>query len=300
MVKQYKVGGHAYRIYFDDNLNNDSLLQSSIPFETEVDDTQNLIFELHVDDSFRPSEHGEEIGDFDSGGNHNWVFLRNDGSYEIRISDVRNRQCCLMDANHDFSYVRVALNGNKSMRTFGLGNALMMTYAFAAADKNTVLIHASVVRENGYAYPFLGVSGTGKSTHTSNWLKYISGTDLMNDDNPVIRIVDGIATLFGSPWSGKTPCYRNIQAPIGAITQLKQAPHNTIRKETVVEAFASILPSCSIMKWDKRIYSGICDTVKTIIETVPTYYLENLPNEDAVKLSFNTIRVKESLSSNIL
>ena len=195
-----------------------------------------------------------------------------------------------MDATHDFSTIRIALNGDLSMRRFGINNALMMTMAFAAADKDTVLIHASVVRENGYGYPFLGVSGTGKSTHTSNWLKYIPGTDLMNDDNPVIRIVDGTPVVFGSPWSGKTPCYRNVQAPIGAITQLKQAPYNKIRRETVVEAFASILPSCSIMKWDQRIYSGICDTVTKIIETVPTYFLENLPNEEAVRLSFNTIR----------
>ena len=292
MVRQYKVGGHDFRIHFLDNINDERLVQSCEPFGVPVDDAE-VVFELFVDDAFRPVEHGEEIGQFDSGGNNNGVFVRKDGSYEIRMSNIQKQQCCLMDADHDFKKVRIALNGNFYMRKFGIGNALMMSYAFATADKDTVLIHASVVRENGYAYPFLGVSGTGKSTHTSNWLKYIPGTDLMNDDNPVIRVVDGIATLYGSPWSGKTPCYRNIQAPIGAITQLKQAPYNKIRRETVVEAFASILPSCSIMKWDKRIYSGICDTVKTLIETVPTYFLENLPDEEAVQLSFNTIRVKQ-------
>ena len=293
MIKQYKVGGHYFRIHFLDNINDDKLLESSKPFETNVDDNVPLLFQLYVDDTFRPEEHGEEIGDFDSGGNSNWVFVRKDGSYEIRISDYRKRQCCLMEAKNEFSIVTIALNGDMVMRKFGLNNAMMMTYAFAAADKNTVLIHASVVRYDGYAYPFLGVSGTGKSTHTGNWLKFIKGTDLMNDDNPVIRVIDGTPLLFGSPWSGKTPCYRNIQAPIGAITQLKQAPYNLIRRETVVEAFASILPSCSIMKWDKRIYSGICDTVKLLIENVPAFLLENLPNEEAVQLSFKTICVKK-------
>lgn len=289
MIKQYKVGGHAYRIIFADNgVNDDRLLESSKPFETPLDESE-LLFQMVVDDSFRPKETGKEIGQFDSGGNNNGVYIRPDDSYEIRLSDYMQRQCCLMDATGDFKSIKIALNGDLSMRRFGINNALMMTMAFAAADKDTVLIHASVVRENGYGYPFLGVSGTGKSTHTSNWLKYIPGTDLMNDDNPVIRIVDGVPVVFGSPWSGKTPCYRNVQAPIGAITQLKQAPYNKIRKETVIEAFASILPSCSIMKWDKRIYSGICDTVTKIIETVPTYILENLPDEQAVRLSYNTI-----------
>ena len=138
------------------------------------------------------------------------------------------------------------------------------------------------------------MSGTGKSTHTGNWLKYIPGTDLMNDDNPVVRFIDGQAIVFGSPWSGKTPCYRNVEAPIGAFVQLKQAPENKIRRQNVIEAFASLLPSCSVMKWDKRVYGGLCDGVTRLIENVPTYFLENLPNEDAVRLSYDTIHVKQA------
>ena len=35
---------------------------------------------------------------------------------------------------------------------------------------------------------FLGPSGTGKSTHARLWLQYIDSTELVNDDNPVVRI----------------------------------------------------------------------------------------------------------------
>ena len=76
MIKQYKVGGHYFRIYFLDIVNDDKLLESCKPFETDVDDNVDLLFQLYVDDSYRPNEHGEEIGDFDSGGNSNWVFVR--------------------------------------------------------------------------------------------------------------------------------------------------------------------------------------------------------------------------------
>lgn len=37
----------------------------------------------------------------------------------------------------------------------------------------------------------------------------------MNDDNPVVRVIDGEAMIYGSPWSGKTPCYRQVKAPLG-------------------------------------------------------------------------------------
>ena len=292
MIKQYKVGRLSYRVNFvEGGKNDDELIPSSKPFETDLTD-EPLIFELTVDDAYRPAEAGEEIGQFDCGGNNHGVYQRKDGGYEIRITNYMGQQCCLLCTTSDFSKGWVALNGGYSMRNFGLNNSLMIMYAFSAAHLNTMLFHASVIREKGYGYLFLGVSGTGKSTHTGNWLKYIPGTDLMNDDNPVVRFIDGQAIVFGSTWSGKTPCYRNVEAPIGAFVQLKQAPENKIRRQSVIEAFASLLPSCSVMKWDKRVYGGLCDGVTRLIEHVPTYFLENLPNEDAVKLSYETIRVK--------
>lgn len=102
-------------------------------------------------------------------------------------------------------------------------------FALSTADKGTVLFHAAVVSHEGRGYMFLGPSGTGKSTHASLWLKYIDGTELVNDDNPVVRITDdGQATVFGSPWSGKTPCYRHVSYPLGGIVMLSQAPYNKI------------------------------------------------------------------------
>ena len=289
MQKHYIVGRHPYTIIFADGGKNDErLIPSSAPFETPADDC-NDIFTLEVDDTFRPANHGIEIGQFDCGGNNHGVYRSEDGSYQIQISDYTGRHCCLMEVNAEFTKGKVALNGDFSMRTFGLNNALMMMYAFSTADQGTLLMHSSVIRENSYGYLFLGVSGTGKSTHTGNWLKYIQGTDLMNDDNPIVRMIDGQCIVFGSPWSGKTPCYRNTEAPVGAFVQLEQAPHNKIRRQTTIEAFSSLLTSCSVMKWDARVYRGICDTVGQIIESTPTYYLENLPDESAVRLSYETI-----------
>lgn len=288
----YRVGRHTYCVSFCDDKNTTELLPSSEPFrlkEAPAADVP-LLFDLMVDDAWRPAKKGKEIGQFDCGGNNHGVYQLEDGSYQILVSDVQKRQCCLIQAVPDFSSAKVCLNGNWVMRNFGLNNALMMVYAFAAADKMTVLMHASVVRKEGRGYLCLGVSGTGKSTHTSNWLKYVLGTDLMNDDNPVVRVCDdGVARVFGSPWSGKTPCYRDVEAPIGSFLQLKQAPYNKISRMRAVDGFASLLPSCSVMKWDRRDYVGTCDTVSKLLEVVPVFFLENLPNEDAVKMSYEAM-----------
>ena len=288
----YRVGRHTYCVDFCDQRNTPELLASSEPFRLEVTsvDGEPLLFRLQVDDAWRPSRRGTKIGQFDCGGNSNGVYQLDDGSYQVLMTDVLGRECCLLQAAANFSTAKVCLKGDDAMRTFGLNNTLMMLYAFVGAEQMTVLMHASVVRVDGRGYLCLGVSGTGKSTHTHNWLRYVEGADLMNDDNPVVRVCeDGVARVFGSPWSGKTPCYRNVEAPIGGFLQLKQAPLNRIARMKTVDGFVSLLSSCSLMKWDRRDYMGTCDTVSKLLESVPTWLLENLPDEDAVKMSYETM-----------
>ena len=287
-VKQYRIGGLNFRIIFKDEHNNEKLIPSFSPFETNVD-KQSVIFTLTVDDSFRPEGKGEEIGQFDCGGSNHGVYQKSNGDYQILISDVTNNKCSLLQTTCDFTEGTVALTGNWTMRNFGLNNTIMMMYAFSAVEFGVLLMHASVIRKDNKGYLCLGKSGTGKSTHTQLWLNHIEDTDLMNDDNPVVRFDNGGTTVYGSPWSGKTPCYKNTQAPVKSFIQLKQAPYNKIRLQNTIETFSSLLPSCSVMKWDKRIYGTICDTISKIMKSTPCYLLECLPNEEAALLSYNTM-----------
>jgi hypothetical protein len=249
-----------------------------------------LLFTLTVDDSFRFNEKGQEIGQFDCGGCNHGVYCTDRLEYQYEISDVQNVLCSYMQASPDFKECTVAILGETwSQRNYGLNNALMMAYAFASADQYTMLMHASVIRHQGKGYLMTAPSGTGKSTHTRLWYDNIPGCDLMNDDNPVVRIVDGEAIVYGSPWSGKTPCYRNIQAPVGGIVRIQQRPENTIRKYTSLEAFSNLLPAISNMKWDKRVYNGVCDGISELIRLCGMYELGCLPDAAAAHLCHDTI-----------
>ena len=175
------------------------------------------------------------------------------------------------------------------MREFGLNNALMLIFAFAGSLINVLLVHASTVKNNGRGYAFTAKSGTGKSTHTGLWIKYIEGSELMNDDNPIVRVINGKSYIYGSPWSGKTPCYRQIKAPLGAMTLIDRATRNSIERLGPIEAFVTLLPSCSSMKWDGEIYNAICDTVTKVIETTPIYVLHCLPDKEAAIICHEAI-----------
>ncbi|MGP1548234.1 MAG: hypothetical protein ACTTIF_05120, partial [Prevotella sp.] len=195
------------------------------------------------------------------------------GGYQFIIKDTCGNSCCLLITDSNFKHCQAALNGTYGMRTFGLNNALMLIFAFAGSSNNLVLIHASLVRNDGWGYAFTAKSGTGKSTQVSMWLRHIPGCDLMNDDNPIIRIIDGEPFIYGSPWSGKTPCYRNVKARLGAITQIVRDTENHVDRINPIEAFTTLIASVSAMKWDSEIFNNICKILSRIIETTPIYNL---------------------------
>ena len=292
-IHDYTIAEHPIRIEFlEDGRNDTRLLPSFAPFEIEGrHEEETLFFQLTVDDTMRPEpkERRERIRKFDTGNGETVVDLVDDGGYQYIIKDINGAECCLLRSDKEFRRCRCALNGNYNMRSFGLNNALMLIFAFAGSRHDTLLIHASLVRQNGYGYAFIAKSGTGKSTHVSLWLRHLPGCDLRNDDNPIVRIIDGEAYIFGGPWSGKTPCYRNVKARLGAITRIDRAPANSIERLAPIEAFASFLPSCSSMKWDEDIFNRICNTVTKIIETTAIYTLHCLPNEEAAILCNKTI-----------
>lgn len=173
-----------------------------------------------------------------------------------------------------------------------IDNALMLLYALATADRQTVLFHAAVVSYGGKGYLFLGPSGTGKSTHARLWLKHIEDTELVNDDNPIVRITeDDGAVVYGSPWSGKTHCYRNVSCPLGSIVVLSQAPYNKIRRLSGIEAYVNLVASISGKRWDERIANGLHQTENALASTVPMWHLDCLPDQAAAELCCSNVKM---------
>lgn len=290
----YQIAEFNIKIRFiDSKINDECLIPSFRPFysQNRISD-ENLFFQIDIDDSLtpKPKDHLEFIGRFDTGNGMTSVERATNGTgYQYIIKNINGHDCCLLQTDKDFTYCKCALNGNHHMRSFGINNALMLVFAFKGSYNNTLLIHASLVRNNGFGYAFTAKSGTGKSTHVSLWLQHIKGCDLMNDDNPIIRVISDDVYIYGSPWSGKTPCYRNTKARLGAITRIDRATTNSIEKLTPTDAFASLIPSCSSMKWDKVVFNNICNTITKVIEKTGIYILHCLPNKDAAIQCHKTI-----------
>ncbi|MBR1839539.1 MAG: hypothetical protein IJ782_02965 [Prevotella sp.] len=285
----YSIAGHKVEIDYDQSLLQ-RLLPSFTPFQV-ADDGSKPLMRLVVMSELAPAAEGKYrlIRDVDTGNGKTRVDRLHDGGYQFLVRDVYDRPCALLVTSPYFSCCQVSLQGGLATRRFALNNALMLAYAFSAAHHDTLLIHASVVRHKGRAYAFTAKSGTGKSTHVANWMRYIEDCDIINDDNPVIRLIDGNPVLYGSPWSGKTPCYRNVSAPLGAIMLIERDTTNHVRPLSPIMAFSTVLTSCSAMKWDEELYQQVCRTCSRFVETTTVAAIHCLPDREAVEVCKNAI-----------
>ena len=274
----YKVAGHAFALETVDNANVEFDLQQYEPFITVP--TVNVVFRLRL------STAQTDLSNF------KMEMVQEDEGQSISAGHIGDHPCFQFFLHEKLMGVLVCSNDYRqgdiyaeNSNLFGVNNALMVMYALATANKQTALFHSSVVSFQDKAYMFLGKSGTGKSTHSRLWLKYIEGTELINDDNPVVRIHDdGSILVYGSPWSGKTPCYRNVSYPLGAIVLLEQAPQNVIRRLKPLEAYAALMISISGKRWDSRLAEGLHETENLLVTHASIWHLDCLPDEDAARV----------------
>jgi hypothetical protein len=167
---------------------------------------------------------------------------------------------------------------------------IWIMFGIVIAPLGAIAIHSSVVVKEHEGVLCLGESGTGKSTHTRLWRENIEGSRLLNDDSPIVRMIDGKCIIYGSPWSGKTPCYVNKHVPARAFMRLSQAPYNKIHRLPALSAIGAVLPSCPpAFAYDNALQDHICNTVSEIISCTPVYHLECLPDAAAANLSYSTI-----------
>jgi hypothetical protein len=234
------------------------------------------------------------------------VYRSLEKDWLIRVSQIATSPiCCELACNGDFTHGQLYIAGDCQDVRFCIDNGLMLMYAFRTAPLMTLEMHAAVVvkkvpefqgsngskGENALGYLFLGHSGTGKSTHARQWLAAFEDAWLLNDDNPILRVMnDGQVRVYGSPWSGKTPCYKNDSAPVGGIIKLSQSSVNQIDTITLPQAYAYMLSSASGLKMEQSMADHLFETIKHIITHTPCYHLACLPNQEAASVCWDGVK----------
>ena len=230
-------------------------------------------------------EEREELYHFDfEGGCYSDHLYRTADAYYYEIGAAGHPQLLMCYRGGD------TIEATHTEDVTNLRFALWVAFSMLASRSRIVMIHSSVVVHRDKAVLFLGESGTGKSTHTSLWLKHIADAHLLNDDGPILAIEEGVPVVYGSPWSGKTHCYHQRRYPLAAAVRLSQAPYNRIERLDVLRAFGALQPSCPpALAQDEAFADNMVEVISDVIAAVPVFHLECLPDEAAARMSREAI-----------
>lgn len=152
-----------------------------------------------------------------------------------------------------------------------------------------LLLHASLIEYAHQGIAFTGPSGVGKSTQADLWQNRFSA-NIINGDRAALRKTDAGWFAYGSPHAGTSGIYKNEKAPLSAIVVLRQAKKNSLRRLSGGEAMAAVWPEISARRWDGAFVAEASALCVELLEDVPVYLLECLPEEGAAQL------LKEGLS----
>lgn len=291
----YEIANLVMRVMLPKALNPDMLLPSFGPFLRNTDagqivSTVEVNFGSLEEDITRTKLLSEESLVW---GDH-FQFRESAEYYYTILRAGHGKSEWRMRSTKDFSKNEVYAVEQEIYTTTVLAWLLMVTFAQAALPYDTVLIHASVVERAGQGVAFLGKSGTGKSTHSRLWLTNLANFQLLNDDNPALRIAnDKTVWIYGTPWSGKTPCYRDLGVRLQAVVRLTQAKNNSFAWKKGKEALITMLPSGSALRWNSSLFAAMTSIFQRVQEEVAVGHLNCLPNAEAAEMCYAAVEQKQ-------
>ena len=143
-------------------------------------------------------------------------------------------------------------------------------------------IHSSALLFDGRAYLFSASSGTGKSTHTKKWLKRFGDrADIINDDKPSFRIIDGKCYIYGTPFAGGTDVQKNISAELGALVFIERGEENSLERIPPSKSIALLLNQ-SPGRASEKIGDRQLELFSQILTNYPAYLLRCNLDDSAV------------------
>ncbi|MCP4654453.1 MAG: hypothetical protein GY856_03430, partial [bacterium] len=155
--------------------------------------------------------------------------------------------------------------------------------AFVLAPHRGMVVHAAGICRGGRGIFLAGRSGAGKSTV----MRLIADRRELvglSDDRVVVRRVEGSTLVYGTPWAGEAGVAARRSAPLAAIVFLHHAATNELRPIPGREALRQLVPTASILWFDRRRMEQALSFCEQLVEQVPAYELRFRPEPDAIEL----------------
>ena len=154
------------------------------------------------------------------------------------------------------------------------------------SEYDAFIFHGAVIEYEGRAYLFTAKSGVGKTTHIRLWREcFGDSVSVLNGDKPVIRIINGVAYVSGTPWRGKEGYGKPGFMPLSGIAFLERGMENEafpVKADDVIMKFAT---QAYIPRTESA--AKTLSLFNKVLSSVPLIALKCNMNPDAAKTAYS-------------
>jgi hypothetical protein len=144
-----------------------------------------------------------------------------------------------------------------------------------------ITLHATGVDYLGRGLLFVGFSGAGKSTMAGLW-RDVPGARLLCDDRIIVRLQDGQAWMYGTPWHSKVTTVNNIAMPVDSIFVIRHGTRNEAKLLSPGVATVQMMARSFLPFWDAETSAWVMRFVSDLATTVPCYDLGFVPDRTVI------------------
>ncbi|MBQ4518552.1 MAG: hypothetical protein II997_08215 [Clostridia bacterium] len=285
MSLRYTLGGLTVKT--DALFHTEGLYHLSF-YEAPATDTPDITFSVHPECDSISEPTGTLIAEVNK---RRWYKTENGYAFVDKIEEFTDKILNLMIADETFSHIDLwlcptaLLHVTRDERPYNLTQEILR---YALLFREGTIIHASSLAYDGKGLLFSAPSGTGKSTHTNLWTKYAPGTEIVNDDMPIVRLENGVPYLYGAPWSGKNSIHKNLRVPLKAIVFIERGKTCSLTDMDSMDAVWKLFEAVR-----KPVIADLAeknlDIMAKIIEALPVYRLQCDISQEAVETAMKAI-----------
>lgn len=196
--------------------------------------------------------------------------------------------------SNDYSNVKIEIKKSINFRNTKADDFEYIFTGYMFSNRLTFLggsvLHSSAISVNNNGIAFTAPSGTGKSTHTSLWVKkFGADVNVINDDKPAIRFWDGKPYIFGTPWCGKSYINSNLKSELKAVVCLERATENSICRMDAFNTVLFLTKQLPNPYYDFEIGKKSMAIINLLYSSVPIFKLRCNMNDDAVDTVYNAV-----------
>ena len=137
-----------------------------------------------------------------------------------------------------------------------------------------------IVDADGLGWLFVGHSGAGKSTLARLWAG--REVSVLSDDRIVLREIDGVIRMFGTPWHGEAGFAVATSAPLAGIVVIEHGNSNRINDLNGISAVSELMARSFVPYHEAEALETAIDVLGVAAERVPCCRFRFRPDATAV------------------